>query len=161
MVSRFEQFTMGISSIYSYIHRIERIEMERYGLKGAYARYLLVIARFPDGITAANLSELCERDKAAVSRAVSEMESQGLICRSMNHENAYRAKLALTQEGRKAADYVSKRAAAAVEQAGKGLVEEDRQILYATLALIAGNLQNICREGIAESSVNRSTEQKF
>lgn len=153
MVSRFEQFTNGISLIYRYFQKIERDEMEQYGLKGAYAQYLLTISRYPDGITAAKVCELCEKDKAAVSRAINEMEAQGLIVRALNKESTYRAKLYLTDEGRNAADYVRKKASAAVEQAGRGLREEDRKVFYATLELITGNLQTICQNGISDDQI--------
>ena len=36
----------------------------------------------------------------------------------------------------------------AVEQAGGGLTEEDRRILYASLDRIADNLQRICKDGL-------------
>ena len=34
MISRFELFVSSVSSIYRYIQKIERVEMEKYGLKG-------------------------------------------------------------------------------------------------------------------------------
>ena len=38
----------------------------------------------------------------------------------------------------------------AVEQAGEGLTDENRQVFYATLDRIATNLMRISREGIME-----------
>ena len=58
MMDRFEQFTSAISVITRYIQKLERDEMEKYGLKGAYAQYLLMMHHYPDGITAA---QLCDR----------------------------------------------------------------------------------------------------
>ena len=81
MVSRFEHFSSSISCIYRYIQKIERIEMEKYGLKGPYAQCLLAMRRYPEGITAARLCEVCDKDKAAVSRMVAELEEKGLITR--------------------------------------------------------------------------------
>ena len=43
MISRFERFSFAISGIYRSIQKIERDEMERYGLKGGYAQYLSLI----------------------------------------------------------------------------------------------------------------------
>ena len=148
MISRYEQFTTAISSIYHYFQKIEREEMVRYGLRGTYTQYLLAIDRAYDGITAAELSELCEKDKAAVSRAVAEMEDQNLLYRELNNERAYRARLFLTEEGRRAADFVRQRSKTAVGLAGDGLSDADRAVMYAALELIAGNLQRISREGI-------------
>ena len=149
MLYRFEQFTTLISAIYQNIQKIERDEMEKQGLKGAYAQYLLALQQHPQGLTAAQLSELCEKDKAAVSRAVTELENRGLLIRSAQSSGTYRASLTLTETGLQAAKFVSARAAAAVEQAGKGLSDQDRQAFYAALGRIAANLDAISKEGIA------------
>jgi DNA-binding MarR family transcriptional regulator len=103
MIQRFEVFTSAISSIYREIQKIERAEMERYGLKGAYTQYLLAIDYRPEGMTAAKLCEICDKNKAAVSRILSEMEHSGLIQRSTN---PYKSLLTLTAKGREAVEYV-------------------------------------------------------
>lgn len=148
MIKRFEEFTSAISAIYRDIQKIERDEMERYGLKGAYTQYLLAIAHRPDGITAAQLCEICDKNKAAVSRIVSEMERAGLILRSAN---PYKALLTLTQKGLEAVEYVKERCSLATVLAGEGLSDRDRSIFYATLRLIAANLQNLSENGIPNS----------
>ena len=150
MLNRFEQFTAAISSIHRFIQKIERDEMEKYDLKGASAQYLLAMARFPEGVTAATLCEVCDRDKAAVSRILSEMETKGLICRVSSGESQYRALLALTPAGQQAADFVSRKVTIAVELAGKGLTDEDRKVLYTSLERIASNIKTLSREGIPE-----------
>ena len=148
MISRFEQFTSAISAIHRNIQKIEREQMEKYGLKGAYAQYLVTIQRHKDGITAAQLCEVCDLDKAAVSRAVAEMFQRGLLERT--GETGYRAKLRLTPAGEEAAEYVNRLASAAVEAAGRELTPESRAVLYAALESIAARLSVISREGIPE-----------
>ena len=148
MLERFEMFTSAISSIYRYVQKIEREEMEKYGLKGAYAQYLIAMDHYPEGITAAKLCEVCDIDKAAVSRVLSEMEKKNLIERS--GDAGYRAQVRLTSEGKAAALFVAQRATLAVELAGKGLTEEDRKIFYGALELIAANVQALSKDGIPE-----------
>ena len=150
MVDRFERFSLAISEISRYWHKITGDEMEKYGLRGAYAHYLVTIARYPDGITSSKLSEICDKDKAAISRIVSEMEDKGLVVRRTDRENLYRAKLVLTEEGRQAADYVCERAEKAVSAAGQGLDDDDRKIFYGALAIIEANLRRISREGLPD-----------
>ncbi len=150
MITRFEQFSSSISGIYKQIQKIERAEMVKYGLRGSFAQYLLVIRRHEDGVTSVALSEICDKDKAAISRVVAEMEEKGLIYRSYVGENRYRALLKLTEQGKEIADHVSERAKIAVEAAGKGLSDANRRIVYEALALIAGNLGAICEDGIPE-----------
>ncbi len=150
MISRYEQFANAISGIYRSIQKIERDEMIKYGYKGAYAQYLAAMYRHPDGVTSVQLCEICDKDKAAVSRMVAEMEEKELITRESENDNLYRAKLRLTEKGHNAAEYVCQRALAAVVAGGKGLSDERRQNLYDTLELIASNLDAVCKDGLPE-----------
>ena len=147
MLHRFSQFCFGISAIQRSIQKIERDEMESRGFKGAFAQYLVVMVQYPDGVTASQLCDLCDRDKAAVSRAVTEMEERGLITRQ---GKSYRARLFLTPLGEETARFVCSRAVVAVAEAGKGLSEEERAAFYRVLERIAANLQEICKDGLPD-----------
>ncbi len=148
MIQRFEQFSYSISSIYRLILKLEKEEMEKYGYRGSYALYLSIMSRYPGGITATRLCELCDRDKAGISRIINEMEEKGLVRRETHKDNTYRAKLILTDEGRRAATFVKRTAEVAVSEASRGLSEEDRHTLYAALELIESNLKRITDDGI-------------
>ena len=150
MVTRFEQFSSSVACIYRNIQKIERVEMAKYGLKGPHAQALLAMSRYPDGITSGELVKLCDKDKAAISRTVAELEREGMIRRVGKNGNLYRAALLLTERGEAAARHVAERAKRAVEAAGEGLTAEHRKIFYAALDLIAGHLQTIGDEGLAE-----------
>lgn len=148
MVSRFVLFTTSISGIYHHIQKIERMEMEKYGLKGPHAQCLLAMSRYPEGITAARLCEACDKDKAAISRMVAELEEKKMITRVSTGGGRYRAQLQLTELGKAAAGHVEQRARLAVEEAGTGMSEDQRAVMYEALGLIAGNLKTICTQGL-------------
>lgn len=150
MIGRFERFSYAISEISRLWHRIAGEEMGKYGLKGAYSVYFTTLYRHPNGLTAAQLVDLCSRDKADVSRAMSLLEGKGLVCRVDPEGKAYRAMLILTEEGRQIASQINTRAEAAVELASFGLPEEKREIFYEALELITANLQKISRDGIPQ-----------
>ena len=145
MVSRFERFSFAISEIYRYWHKIAAEEMEKHGLKGPYAVYFTAMYRYPEGITSAQLAEICSRDKSDVSRAVALMKKRGLITKE---GSTYRALLKLTEAGKEIAEFINERAGHAVELGGKGLSEENRVLFYETLELIVSNLQIISQEGL-------------
>lgn len=153
MIQRFELFCTSAFSIYRSIQKIERIEMEKFGLKGPHAHCLLTMSRFPEGITAAQMCGCCDKDKAAISRTVSELEEAGMLTRTCNDGKRYRSLLTLTDAGREAAARVAERAKRAVEQAGSGLTNEERAVFYNALTLIAGNLQHICDDGLEDNDV--------
>lgn len=148
MVNRFERFSFAISEIHRFWHKIASDEMTKLGLKGPHVVYLVALKRFPEGVTASELSEICGRDKSDVSRAITAMEEKGLVKKQGSKQNLYRALLRLTHEGKIAATHVSKRAALAVEMGGKGLSDEERDVLYVTLERIASNLSDISRKGL-------------
>lgn len=150
MISRFEQFTLAVSNIYRCIQKIERVEMAKYGLKGPHAQCLLAMQRHPEGVTSSELCTLCDKDKAAISRTIAELEREGMVVRQAKNGSMYRAALKLTPQGEEAAQHVDNRAKFAVEKAGECMTDEERVVMYKTLSLIAGNLQTICAEGLDE-----------
>lgn len=151
MTGKYEQFSAAVSCMYHDIQKIERVEMAKFGLKGPQAQCLLALNRYPEGITAARLCESCEKDKAAVSRIIAELVQAGLVHRTDVNGSRYRALLSLTDAGREVAETVNRRAKLAVEQAGEGLDDAQREVFYRVLALIAGNLHAICKDGLKEN----------
>ena len=148
MISRYELFTACVASMYRDIQKIERTEMAKFGLKGPHAQCLLAMSHFPEGITASRLCDLCEKDKAAISRTLGELEKKDLVIRENNNGNRYRARLMLTEKGSLAAESVNRKAQQAVEQAGAGLDDAQREVFYRVLGLITGNLNAICKDGL-------------
>ena len=67
MTDRFERFSISISEISRYWHKLASEEMEKHGLRGPHSVYLLTMQSYPDGITAPQLCELCGKDKSDVS----------------------------------------------------------------------------------------------
>ncbi len=150
MLERFETFSLAISEISKHWHKLTTDEMGKYGLKGPHSIYLLVMAKHDEGLTAPQICELCGKDKADVSRTMSVMEQKGLVKKEGSSHSLYRGLLKLTEDGKKAAQYVSDRARLAVEMAGKGLSEENRKIFYDALGIIATNMRELSRNGLPE-----------
>ena len=150
MISKYELLSASVSSLYRDIQRIERRETAKYGMKGPHAQCLLAMSRYPEGITATQICDICEKDKAAVSRTLAELEENGLVLRTARNGSRYRALLTLTEKGKDAARTVNEKAQSAVELAGAGLDDAQREIFYAVLDVIAGNLHTICKEGLKD-----------
>lgn len=151
MLKRFERFSSQIACIHRAIAKIERDEMQKAGYKGVYAPCLIALRGAPEGLTAAALCKVCEKDKASVSRILAEMEQLGLIGRVGEYPNLYRARLLLTVKGNKAAEYVCKKAISAVAIAGRELSDEERKIFYRCLGSIAQNISKIEKNGLPEN----------
>lgn len=150
MVDRFERFSLAISEISKYWHKLAAEEMAKYGLKGTHSVYILTMLKYPQGITAPQICELCGKDKADVSRMMTIMEEKGLVTKEGTNQKLYRGVFKLTDKGRQAAGLVLARASRAVEIAGKDLTEEKRKIFYEALESIVYNLRKLSVEGIPE-----------
>ena len=148
MLNRFARFSLAISEIDRCWHILAAEEMSKYELNSPHAVYLTTLYDFPEGITAAKLGELCGKNKSDVSRMISIMERKGLVRKVAVGENFYRAKLLLTDEGKQAAEHVQRRAALAVELAGAGMTDTDREVFYRCLESITTNLQTLSKEGL-------------
>lgn len=148
MLDRFARFSLAIAEIDRCWHKLAAEEMAKYDLNSPHAVYLNALYQFPEGITAAKLGELCCKNKADVSRMVTILEKKGLVRKEGVGGNLYRARLLLTQAGEQAAQHVRQRAAVAVESAGAGLSDADRDTFYRCLELITENLQQLCKTGL-------------
>ena len=150
MLNRFARFSLAISEIDRCWHKLAAEEMAKYELNSPHAVYLTTLYNFAEGITAAKLGELCCKNKADVSRLVAILEKKGLVRKEAIGGNLYRAKLLLTEEGKQAAEHVQQRAAVAVELAGSGMSEEEREVFYRCLELITSNLQTLSKDGLPQ-----------
>lgn len=158
MTGRFEQFCNSIAVIQHAITKIERLEMEKYGLKGPHAQCLLTIRQHPEGITSAMLCELCRKDKAAISRTVSELEEAGMISRFDPRGKRYKTMLYLTEKGALVAQDVEVIVHRAVSRASRGYDVKTREVFVQVLGLIASNLQELCEDIQKESDFAKEKE---
>ena len=153
MFDRFSRFSYAITEISRHWHRLAADEMARYGLKGTHSIYLLTLFQYPEGLTAPQLCETCDRDKADVSRMMAIMEEKGLVCKECTGNSKYRGIFRLTEEGAAAAKHVRDRANLAVELAGKDLTPENREIFYTSMESILVNLRQMSKDGLPDDLV--------
>ena len=148
MAERFEKFSLAISELYHYLHKITRDEMEEYGLKGPHAIYFFILSRNKNGLTCSELADASFRDKADVSRAMALFEKRGLVKKTGGISGSYRAKICLTSTGADAAKKLRDRAEIVTGAAGNGMTNEKRESLYSALGLIASNMSELCKDKI-------------
>ncbi len=139
MTERFQSFVSGITLCYKYIQRIKSAEMGGFGLRGSHAMCLYHLHQHPDGLTAAQLASLCTEDKAAISRTVSELRSQG--CVSAPAEKNYRIPLRLTEAGQALYLQMQPLIDEWVRIGGSGLADDVRENFYQALSVISCNLK--------------------
>ena len=91
MVERFELFTVLIANLTRNIRRIKTEEMARWNLKSHHVSCIYYLYQ-KESLTAKELCDICDEDKANVSRSIEYLEDAGfLICE--NTRSSYEKKM--------------------------------------------------------------------
>lgn len=144
MRNRYETFTSLILNINRYILKIKNSQMQELGLKGNQVQCLHYLYNEENGLTAKQLSYLCEEDKAAISRALKSLENSGLIYVEESDEKKYRNPYKLTKKGQEYGETIALKIGGVMEIASQGIDDHSREKLYLSLNTICNNLKNIC-----------------
>ena len=144
MQQRFETFTVLINRISRNIRKIENKEMAEYNLRSAHISCLYYLYT-NKGVTATDLCERCEEDKATISRAIEYLENnEYLICESKSAKR-YKSQLVLTEKGKTVAKKIADKINGVLDTTSIGLSEEERVAFYRSLSIISQSLDNISK----------------
>lgn len=146
MEERFETFTVLIAKISRNIRKIKNHEMEEYGLRSAHVSiiYFLYSA---GSLTATDLCERCEEDKATISRALEYLEDNEYIMCESNKVKRYKSPLMLTEKGNTVGKKIAAKIDYVLNEVCVGLTEEERISFYRSLNIINVSLEQ-CVNGI-------------
>ena len=100
MKERFQTFTVLIAKISRNIKKIKNQEMAEYGLRSVHVTCLYYLYA-EESLTATELCELCEEDKATISRGLVFLEENGYISCDAKQAKRYKSALVLTYQHRR------------------------------------------------------------
>ena len=143
MEQRFETFTTQIAKISRCIRRIKTEEMAEFDLKSPHVSCIYYLYQ-NDCMTAKELCDVCDEDKAAISRAISYLEENGYIKCDSKTEKRYKSPLSLTDKGKIVGKKISQRVEHILDLASPDLTIKERQEFYDRLMYISNNLQKLC-----------------
>ncbi len=147
MERRFETFSISILELNRYIQRIKKYEMKKFGLKGTHVMCLYYLGRYSEGLCAAELCELCNEDKAAISRSLAQLVEKGVVtCSVPPGKRAYRTVYHLTQSGQELVSAIKARIDEIFSMGGEGLTSRQREDLYAAMDTILANLKRLYKD---------------
>lgn len=144
MKERFETFTVLINRISRNIRKIKNQEMAEYNLRSSHISCLYYLY-MSDGLTATELCERCEEDKAAISRALDYLEKNGFIVCESKSAKRYKSPLSLTEKGNHVGKKISDKIAGVLDEISDGLTEEERIAFYRSLTIISESLESVCK----------------
>lgn len=147
MENRFETFVLSVIELNRLLQKIKAAETQPLGLQANQVMCLYYLGGSQEGLTAAQLTSLCREDKAAISRALSQLVGKGLVaCQVPEHKRAYRTLHFLTDEGRAVVAQVNVRIEQALLRGGSGLSEGQRETFYEALEIILENLRQYMKQ---------------
>lgn len=155
MKERFETFTVLIAKISRNIRKIKNQEMAEYGLRSAHVSCLYYLYS-SNGLTATELCERCEEDKATISRALDFLEEKAFIVCKSKHAKRYNSPLYLTDKGREVGRKIAKKINCVLDEICVDLTEEARVSFYRSLAVISDSLE-LCANGIKKAKKIKET----
>ncbi|MBQ8174533.1 MAG: MarR family transcriptional regulator [Clostridia bacterium] len=151
MRERFKTFTVLTAHIVRSIRRIKAEATAEFDLKSGHVSCLYYLLRH-GAMTLTELCELCEEDKANLSRSVDHLEKSGYLTVELSAARRYKRHLFLTEKGKRVAKSLSDRVNEVLTEASVGVSEEDRTIMYRCLDKINDNLKKICDRYDTEQS---------
>lgn len=151
MNDRFKNFTVLISKISRNIRKIKNHEMAEYGLRSAHISCLYYLYS-NEGLTATELCELCDEDKATISRALDHLEDNGFVVCDANHAKRYNSSLYLTEKGKRVGDKITEKINCVLDEICNDLSEEQRAEFYRSLSIISDGLE-LCVDGINNAKI--------
>lgn len=147
MIKRFEEFVSLISNIHKDIQKIKQDRMKQFGLSGNHVMCLFYLAKHEEGLTAANLCQLMSVNKAAVSRTLAELiEKEYVIYADQEEGKKYRAIVKLTEKGVSVTEQIDGIICEVVNEIGKDLEDEERNIMYRSLEIVSKNLDSLAKK---------------
>ena len=147
MQERFETFTVLIHRINRNIRKIKNQKMAEYQLRSVHVSCLYYLY-LTNGLTAAELCERCEEDKATISRALDYLEKNGYLTCEAKSVKRYKSPLILTDKGIEAGKTITDKIDSVLDEISADLTEEERTAFYRSLSIISERLEAISKRDI-------------
>ena len=145
MKERFETFTVLINRISRNVRKIKNQEMAEYNLRNSHVSCLYFIYRAGE-ITATELCEKCEEDKATISRAIDYLEKNGFVTCEIQNGKRYKSPLVLTEKGAVIGKKIGDKIDSVLDEIGIGLSDAERTEFYRILSIISNSLEKVANK---------------
>ena len=144
MQNRFREFTLLTSNVVRTINKIKNFEMKKYGLKGTQVSCLFYLYGSDGDMTAKDICSLCQEDKAAISRALKDLENKGfIVCENDSNKKKYNTLLTLTESGKKVAKQILNTIERILKYDKNFISEQELSEFYQTFNKIYENLKHV------------------
>ena len=115
--------------------------MSEYRLKSPHVSCLYYLYK-EETLTAKELSDICDEDKASLSRSIDQLEKSGYLSCDSDARKRYKAPLELTDAGREIAKIIVEKVDEILDFVGNCLDDSERISLYTSLEQISKRLDD-------------------
>ena len=142
MTERFETFTVLVTKISRNIRKLKNQEMAEYNLRSSHISCLYYLYS-AESMTATDLCEKCDEDKATISRAIEYLEEKGFLTCETKSAKRYKSPLLLTEKGKEAGKKIYDKVNRILDEVSVDLTEEERISFYRSLTIISARLETL------------------
>ena len=100
-----------------------------------------------NGLTATDLCERCDEDKATISRSLDYLETNGYLTCESKSIKRYKRPLMLTEKGREVGKKIADKIDHILDEISLDLLEEERISFYRSLSIISESLEAVSKNG--------------
>lgn len=140
---RFLMFRRNFDRILKDIKKKEMSYMSEYGLRAVHMGCLLRIKQSGKGMTATELAKDSQTDKALISRVIKELANDGFVT---TNASGYNKRYYLTEKSEEIVSNIARDVGQYMEEARRGIPEEDMLKFYEVLANLATNISLIVKD---------------
>lgn len=140
---RFLMFRRSFDRILKDIKKKEMSYMSEYGLRAVHMGCLLRIKQSGKGMTATELARDSQTDKALISRVIKELANDGFVTTDVG---GYKKRYYLTEKSEKIVSDIARDVGQYMEEARRGIPEEDMLKFYEVLANLTTNISLIVKD---------------
>ena len=142
---RYTVLTILFSKITRAMRKIKSEAMKEYNLKGSHVSCIFYLSKNPKGLTNKELCDICNEDKAAISRALAYLEENKFITYNKS-DKIYKTPITLTRKGKEIGNYLKEKIHSILFEASSEIDKEDLEAFYRGLLNISENLDKIMKE---------------
>lgn len=151
-------FSTSLEELQKNIHHLKAQAMRAYGLGASDLNCLMMLKKYPDGLTSTELSSECRVDKALISRTVKKLIGEKIIVYAhprlpaptvpsdsepkTGRRGAYRVRLILTEKGEQVAQALYDVTKKAISSVMEGLNEADLTVFLSVLENLSQKLSD-------------------
>ena len=127
------------------MRKIKAEAMKEYNLKGSHVSCIFYLSKNPKGLTNKELCDICNEDKAAISRALAYLEENKFVTYNKS-DKIYKTPITLTRKGKEIGNYLKEKIHSILFEASSEIDKEDLEAFYRGLLNISENLDKIMKE---------------